>query len=58
MKRPKTYVVTEKQAMKIFEGCYNCATDDTPKHDQLWNAVKAAFPGLWEEHRQAARKAA
>jgi len=27
MKRPKTYVVTEKQALRIFEGVSNCATE-------------------------------
>jgi hypothetical protein len=55
-KEPKSYVVTEKQALRIFEGCFNCATDNTPKHDDLWKAVKHAFPGLWEKYRRMAIK--
>jgi hypothetical protein len=47
-KQPKTYVVTETQALQIFKGCFDCATDTSSESYQLWNAAKAAFPGLWE----------
>lgn len=53
-KQPKTYVVTEEMALRIFQGCFDCATDTSPESYQLWNATKAAFPGLWEaQHRQS-----
>ena len=58
MKQPKSYVVTEKLALRILEGCYECATDDSAESDQLWKAVKAAFPKLWEAYRRTERKAA
>ncbi len=45
---PKSYVVTEKQALRIFKGLCNCAGDARPESYQLWGAAKAAFPGLWE----------
>ncbi len=47
-RQPKTYVVSEKQALRIFKGCFDSATDTSPESYQLWNAAKAAFPGLWE----------
>ena len=46
--QPKTYVVTEELALRIFKGCFDCATDTSPESYQLWNAAKEAFPGLWE----------